>query len=85
MKSRNHKTLIGILALLALLSVSCKTPQGFTSQKQYERTRKKETRLAVKEIKKLKKAHFKRQTPQTREMMKQTQKKARELNRFRRK
>lgn len=65
--------------------ISCKSSEGFKNQKQYEQRKAKENRKAERELKKLRKAHMDNQSEQTKAMMKATRKKAKEINRFRRK
>lgn len=74
-----------LVLLLPFTFVSCKTSEGVKSQKQYERKMARESKKAEKELKKLRKAHMDNQSEQTKEMMKQTRKKAKEINRFRQK
>ena len=75
------------LCLIAMPMIfgSCSTSKGFKNQAQYERKMARESRKAEKEIKKLLKAHFERQSEETKAMMKKTQKKSKEINWFRRK
>ena len=65
--------------------VSCKSSEGFKNQEQYEQKKAKESRKAERELKKLRKAHMDNQSEQTKAMMKATRRKAKEINRFRRK
>lgn len=65
--------------------ISCKSSEGFKNQEQYERQKAKDSRKAERELKKMRKAHMDNQSEQTKAMMKATRKKAKEINRFRRK
>ena len=74
-----------LIASLPLVMFSCKPSSGVKNQKQYEQKRAKESKKAERDLEKMRKEHIENQSEMTKDMMKATKKKSKQINRIRRK